>query len=238
MENRILIYGASVSAQKGEQGYYTYLDSLLNKTLNSNQIEISRITYPSASFSGAGFFCIDIVLAINPTILIFDWLSTSEEEFDQSKLINFVIALIKKNIAIIFLNLPRLDSYENSRKNYFQLKDIATYFNLPFVDLVSISKEEKFTIHDICRDGVHTNEVGAKLYANKILHFINKLIENPPNFNLDKKRIDHFLNNSGFKNSLNVTKIILHDEVMLTGCEILNLELKPDIDKKIEIWSS
>jgi hypothetical protein len=191
-----LVYGASVSEQSGEQGYFSNLLEYLTTVGGSTKYLLSRLTFPSAHFNDAGFVHLDDIILLSPKILIFEWLTTGEDRFDQDKLNYFFSKILKSGIFPIVVDLPRLDSIENRRPNHFQIKKLASEFSIPFIDVTGEVRTRGLNILDITRDGVHTNQIGAEIYSKSIAdvllnNMMSHLTQRPTRFplSLDSLRV-------------------------------------------------
>jgi hypothetical protein len=164
----ILFYGASVTHQTGKTGYY--------ENLVSNNFNFYRMSYPSSQFYNAGFYNIPRIIELveRPDIVFFEWSTTGENEFNLLKLEYLIRQLSYNQINLVFLLLPKKDTFQIDRKCDIQLHKLSLDFNIPILDLRGL-----LTAHapdEIFRDGVHTTEKGAKLYSSCILEFLDSNI--------------------------------------------------------------
>jgi len=191
----ILFYGASVTAQSGNSGYFNYLHRI--------DLNFERLAFPSSQFYNAGFFNAHRVkdLLIKPDIIFFEWSTTGENDFDIDKLYYFLNEMQVNDILPIFLILPKITEYKNNRISDDQLYKISNESKVPLLDLRHLLSNNAHT--DILRDGVHTTELGAKLYANCILEFLesdisltvkNLKIEKSLDYNISYYNVDLILN--------------------------------------------
>lgn len=169
----ILFYGASVTHQSGDNGYY--------ENLISNDFIFNRLSYPSSQFFNAGFFNIVKIknLLEKPDFVFFEWSTTGENEFDLLKLEYFIQELLRDEIGLVFLILPKKETYQIERICDKQLYKLSSNFSIPILDLRGILSSQN--PDEILRDGVHTTKKGAKLYSESILDFLESKL--PGNFN-------------------------------------------------------
>lgn len=232
----ICVYGASVTEQGGNSGFFFYLKNDLQVLIGDIDINISRISFPSASFNDAGFLFIDSFLFIKPDFLILDWLSTAEFEFDEDKLISFLTRVLKKKIFPIIVDLPRQDSIVSRRWNSLQARRIAENFNIGYLDITGYCADKGLDIFQITRDGVHSNEYGAKLYSEKIAAALAELIFTGDY--IDKCRYEINLDLG-----LRVNSIDLFQPVVMRKNEQLSFQLFPISTSTrinnvlVEIWA-
>jgi hypothetical protein len=118
----------------------------------------------------AGFLTIDKDVSDCFDICFLDWNTTGSTHFDDEKLKYIVGVLINKKVAPVFLLLARKDNNLNNRLCDRQVIDLCEKYNIPYLDLRSCLDVE---LH--LRDDVHTNELGAKIYAELILNQIKKI---------------------------------------------------------------
>lgn len=195
----ILFYGASVSAQSGKSGYFDNLES--------SEYDFMRMTFPSSQFYNAGFYNVMNIgkLAKKPDIVFFEWSTTGENEFDLVRLKYVLQELISNGLFIVFLILPKKDTYSNNRKCDDQLYKISADSNIPLLDLRYVLQENN--IDEVLRDNVHTSDFGAKLYANAILEYLNSkpksdckniIVDKVPNFKIMQYDLDIILHENQF----------------------------------------
>ena len=161
----ILFYGASVTHQTGKTGFF--------ENLKNNNFIFTRMTFPSSQFYNAGFYNIPRInkLEKKPEIVFFEWSTTGETVFDSLKLNFFIKSLIISNILPVFLILPKKDTFKLNRSCDDQLYNISFNAKVPLLDLRDILISNN--IEEVLRDGVHTTELGAKLYAERIDQFLS-----------------------------------------------------------------
>jgi hypothetical protein len=160
----ILFYGASVTHQTGKSGYFDNLD---NKIFNN-----MRMSYPSSQFHNAGFYNIPRIKYLTeiPDVIFFEWSTTGENIFDLDKLKHMICELSYNKITPIFLLLPKKETYKFNRPCDEQLYLLSAEFKIALLDLRYLINE--VNVEEVLRDGVHTTEAGAKLYADAINSFL------------------------------------------------------------------
>lgn len=155
---KVLCYGASVTAQKGDAGYVQRLAELLPK----DQYDVVKVGRGASHFEYAGYGFSREIAGYRPDILIVDWLTPSMKEFSARKILLFNKRFAEQGVRVIWANFPRIDDLNNQRVCFSQVRQSCKDFNLEFVDL------NKYVVGEprrYLRDIVHTTDAGAKLYA-------------------------------------------------------------------------
>ena len=183
-EVKVVIYGASVSAQSKEDSYWGKLSGkFLNHNLSlgdlDHKVSLFRLVYPSSHVSDAGLANLDVLISLDPDIVIFDWLSTDEERPCKSTLHYIYNELCDRGIKILTVAFPRLDSIASPTESYIYTKCLSYSFGQPFLDIIKFCNDSNLTWADVTRDGVHTNSAGAELYANLLFKAIMGIIISP-----------------------------------------------------------
>lgn len=162
----ILFYGASVTAQTGKSSFF--------ENLMTENFAFSRLSYPSSQFYNAGFYNIPRIdsLSTKPDCVFFEWSTTGETEFDSNKLKYYINFLISKKIIPVFLLLPKKDTFNFNRPCDAQLYQLNKEYGVPLLDFRDLL--DKHNPDDMLRDNVHTTEFGAKLYAERIVSFLEE----------------------------------------------------------------
>ena len=161
---KILFYGASVTQQGGSSGYIQRLQELVT----GSPFEISSLGYGACHFNDAGFYNLQKVISERPDVCVLEWNTTGLVEFDIKKMNSVLGRLIENNIYIAFLILPRRDTnMKGNRRAEELIMDISETLEIPLLDIrTSVDFEE------CVRDDVHTNNIGALLYANLIFNWL------------------------------------------------------------------
>jgi hypothetical protein len=176
---KIIFFGASVSQQHinrdGEEtGYVPNLKKLF-KTHFNDEIEVIQKGFGSGHFNQSGFVYFDLIMNMEPDVVVFEWFSTSSKKFDEAKFAHVQKTLLDNGIKVINLVLPKKDCLENEPYNIKQARgyqELGCHFiNLyPFVG-------NKLDL-DLClRDNVHTTAHGGKLYAEIIFEEIKNIFK-------------------------------------------------------------
>lgn len=191
---KITFYGASVTAQSGTSGYVNALTKMLK---NNGGFQIRGIGYGACHFGDAGFYRIGEVLKDKPSICILEWNTTGQGEFNQLKLNSVIYDLVRANIFVGLLILPRKNTnIISERQAEIQIIELSKKYGFPLLDL------RKMVDIDLClRDVVHTNDYGAECYAKEIKKWIETL-------KLDKQEIDESWQLNFSRNAFNNEIII------------------------------
>ena len=160
--------------------------------LHKTDTNFERLAFPSSQFYNAGFFNAPRVkdLLNKPEIIFFEWSTTGENIFDLEKLKYVINELANSGIQLVFLLLPKKETYKVNRPCDDQLYDLSAELNIPLLDLRYLLTENN--LEEILRDGVHTTELGGKLYSDAI----NKFLEIPNFGNVEGFVLDPVLNYS------------------------------------------
>lgn len=158
MKTRIAFFGASLVQQRN--GYWRYFEE------KYKNFEIKPFGFGARHLNDAGICYIDDVLQFEPDYCIIDWFTTgyvkyNEHKFDEIKTyINTIIhRFYEKKIPILFLILP--DETCDKKDIY---KKLQAYLESAQVPVLNLS--EKFAnLNEVLRDGIHTTDFGAKVYA-------------------------------------------------------------------------
>lgn len=162
---KILFFGASVTAQSRNHatqsitGYVTYLD----EKLANYDYSVSRVAYSSSQYSNMGLYGLGNAILAEPNVIFFEWHTTGESSINVELLLRQQRILSSMGILMILLVLP---SKRHSPSDNLQKYAMIPLVDLPCLDLRYLSSE---AIHgEFLRDEVHTNEIGAQLYASAI----------------------------------------------------------------------
>lgn len=204
---KISCFGASVTQQA--KGYVFYLEQLFKSKINAHGFGSEHLCY-------SGVIHINKVLNFKPEICFIDWFSTGNLKINENN--TMMLDTIKykfatNNCKIIFLFFPLKETGE--RIDYYNfLKKYLNDNNLSYIDLNTyISYDEKMT-----RDGVHTTEYGAEIYANTIFNEFNKMtIKLPINIHENK-----YCN----VKELCINQIFNENLILKGNCQVLALGLK------------
>jgi len=166
---KLICYGASVTAQKNDSGYFTYLSK-------SDLVDvfdvIERITFGASQYEYAGYAFMSDVLEEKPDVCLIDWLTPGMKSFNKYKISLLNRLLLERNCLPIWIFFPRIDNFENLTDGYFQVKNDAKDFGVPFVDLLDYMPNFGDSPEKYLRDKVHTNEIGAKKYSDVLVDII------------------------------------------------------------------
>jgi hypothetical protein len=175
----VVLFGASVVAQSKDDSIWHFLKSSLFEELPS--ASITRLSFPSSSFDGPGYLCLDDLLALSPTHVVLDWLSTSEACVNNFKLRSVYSRLYKLGIQIITLAMPRADTWEQRTSAYLETLRATVACRGIFIDFAAYASRLGYGINDVTRDGVHTSELGASACASLLISVLkNSCLDSLP----------------------------------------------------------
>jgi hypothetical protein len=154
---KVLVYGASVTAQKDEGGFYQHLK-------NQRGFDLLRISFGASHLQFAGLAMISKVLAEKPDVCVLDWVTPSTKSFPDGIVERINRILIQHNIFPIWVLFPRTDDPYCSRECCEQIKAHASE-SVWVRSFVESDFGNNSDLKSILRDVVHTNKEGAQLYA-------------------------------------------------------------------------
>jgi hypothetical protein len=151
-------HGASVTQQSGQSSYFHLLNEIVN-----NAYILSKKGYGGCHFNDAGFLTFRTDIPSDTNVCILEWNTTGLSEFNEDKLKYVAGYLIDKKITPVFLILARKDNILKPRICDLQVLNFCSQNNILCLDYRSKILPDKHL-----RDEVHTNEAGAKVYANSL----------------------------------------------------------------------
>ena len=173
---KILFYGASVTAQTGLTGYFDFVRDALN-TLN---LETFRVAYGGCHIDDAGFYRLESALTNDLNYIVFEWNTTGLNIYNELKLSHILKILKARSIKPIFVIIPQEVTMKGNRNSENQIYSLCNRFNIPLLDLrVGLSV---YDFNEMVRDVVHTNEIGAQFYSNKIIAFLKLVLAEENNY--------------------------------------------------------
>lgn len=166
---KIFFHGASVTQQSGASSYFQVLQNRVNKI---EGIILRRSGYGGCHLNDAGFLTINSDTNEVTDVCVLEWNTTGLSIFDEQKLQYMAGVLLSKDILPVFLILARRDTIQNSRDSERQVIKFCTDNNLLCLDY-----RDTVGIECGLRDDVHTNEIGANMYADRLFYDLidNKL---------------------------------------------------------------
>jgi hypothetical protein len=166
---KVLVYGASVTAQKDEGGFYQHLK-------NQSGFDLLRIPFGASHLQFAGLAMLSKVLAEKPDVCLLDWVTPSTKSFPSGIVERINRILIQHNIFPIWVLFPRTDDPYCSRECCEQISEHASK-DVWVRDFTDTDFGKGVELTTILRDVVHTNKVGAHLYASFIEHLLVEYYE-------------------------------------------------------------
>tara|TARA_R110001583_G_scaffold192940_1_gene360207 strand:+ start:1153 stop:2121 length:969 start_codon:yes stop_codon:yes gene_type:complete len=164
---KVVIYGASVTAQKNKDGFFHYLEE-------NSEFEITRIPFGASHLQFAGIAMISKVIEQQPEVCILDWVTPSTKVFPMGVVERINRILHQNNILPVWVLFPRTDDPKCERECCKQI--IATESDTVLVRNFTRSRfSQGHELSDILRDAVHTNKLGAPLYAEYIVDSLKQL---------------------------------------------------------------
>ena len=165
----VIFYGASVTHQSGDSGYFTHLKNRLFE-LGWNA---ERMTYPSSQLGNAGFFnLINFNFDQSIDLVVLEWSTTSEASYQEKKIKVIFEFFLSKKIPLLILILPQRNNYMKPRVSELQLQQSALLYGTGLIDLRSLCLLYDFST--LIRDDVHTTEKGALLYSTCIENYFKE----------------------------------------------------------------
>lgn len=177
---KIAFFGASITQQQ-LGGYVPTLKSLLN----SSEQEIIQKGYGSMHLNDAGICFIDDVIAEKPQICFLDWFSTAFMINDFTEVEKYLNPILRKlmeiRCGVVFLFFDRSELSEILLRAQ---KLAQLYAQKQQIDYLTFQPNEN--PDSLFRDGVHTNEKGALVFAKQIQDWLHK--KSKTNFIAQQKR--------------------------------------------------
>lgn len=167
---KLLCYGASVTAQTRETGYFQQIE---NSGLKETFSTVERVVFRASHFEYAGYAFIQDVLDKRPDVCVIDWLTPSMNAFHEYKITLLNKALLSIGALPVWVFFPRVNSFEHVPEAYNQVKRSTENFDLPFIDLRDYMPDFIKHSDKYLRDAVHTTLDGAKLYSDVIEKTLN-----------------------------------------------------------------
>ena len=151
-------HGASVTQQSGASSYFDILSRRIGSSHNLN-----KKGYGGCHFNDAGFLTLRTDLPNLVDVCVLEWNTTGLNEFNLSKL-DFVVGyLLDRKVFPVFLILARKDNFFAPRVCDLQILKFCSDKNILCLDYRNKINPE---LH--LRDIVHTNELGAAVYAQNL----------------------------------------------------------------------
>ena len=238
---RVVLYGASVSAQSKVDSYWHHLkrwEANYNTLENGNVVDIYRLTYPSAFMGGAGVLNVDHLVALEPDIVVLDWLSTEEQDCDVSRIHYIYGELLSRGIYIITAALIRFDTWNKITPQFLDCFNISNNSSgNSFIDFFHIANNQGLNWDDITRDGVHTSVVGAKLYDDKIIDEIKKYL-NDISGSIMVRDLSSYSKKCSFSNykGISISSYSIPSEIRIVESQSLDIKIHKNNAEKAEIW--
>ncbi|WP_342804832.1 hypothetical protein [Alteromonas sp. M12] len=170
---KLVCYGASVTAQKNDTGYF---QQLVESSCASSFSSIEKVAFGASQFEYAGYSFMQDVLDYKPDICVIDWLTPSMPGFNAFKIDLLNYALLSINCLPVWVFFPRVNNFSNLPNSFAQVSDSTQQFSLNFLDLRSEMPDFLDDPKKYLRDAVHTTLDGAKCYAKAINNELKKVI--------------------------------------------------------------
>lgn len=175
-KTHVVFFGASVTEQSvhhatGERtGFVNYF---IDEFSEKNDFLVSRISAGSSDVMDAGIVYVEKVIALKPDICVLDWVTPSLKECDPKIIQQIYARLLEHDILPVTILLPRTDRVQRDIPIAKEMARICMDFDLPFYDVAD--RMEGVPYETFLRDVVHTNAVGAKLYAEMLLDILKSV---------------------------------------------------------------
>jgi hypothetical protein len=184
---KILFYGASVTAQAGETGYF---DQVKNTLEANNIFHVSRVYYGGCHLDDAGFYKFEEAQAEFYDYIVFEWNTTGLIQYNELKLCYLLQKIKAKGSKPIFMILPQEANIAKNRNSENQIITLTNSYNIPLLDM-RINLDVP-TFRTFVRDVVHTNEKGAEFYANTMIKFFSEVLDSSEKYwsKFDQLNID------------------------------------------------
>lgn len=170
----IICYGASVTAQKEQAGYY---HALVKKYHGIDNCKFHQISFAASVFDHAGFSFMKTIEneVASPTVCFIDWLTPGAVKFKIEKIETLSSYLLSLGCLPVWVSFPRADDIDNQRECYSQVQSHCSSWQIPFLDVYKDSRIHSLQIEEVLRDKVHTTPLGGQLYAEVLSDFLDTL---------------------------------------------------------------
>ena len=234
-EKKLVIYGASVSAQSKEDSFWQRLKNWqYEQAKNKSEFwSIERLTYPSAFMSDAALLNLDHVIAMNPDIVVLDWLSTEEQNCSFEKIYHIYEELCGRGIEVITLAAVRLDTWDVVTLQYELCLKLSKFLKQSFLDIKVLAEQKGLSWKELTRDGVHTSEVGAEIISEAIIQELYERGIGNTNY------ICREVSDSAFavpQIRQTISHFEIGKEVRLEDKQHLKLKLHKNAGKSAQVW--
>ena len=189
---KISFFGGSVTQQGKESGYVVQFKKL------HPELNVFQHGYGGQQIYNAGICYIDEILELSPDVLFLDWSllpfeNCSLRHSGGTLLSNFIekstLVILRKckdrHIFPVFIHMGRTDNIVAISK--LVIDEVARKYHVPCIEMNEIHKD---SLALMFRDSFHTNEIGAKNYAQTIKHFLAEQTISFPF--LGESELDHF----------------------------------------------
>ncbi|KAA8610001.1 SGNH/GDSL hydrolase family protein [Salipiger aestuarii] len=172
----LVFFGASVTEQsehhatKERTGYVNVFEEEMAEAAG---YRVSRISAGSSDLMDAGVVYTERVIAQKPDICVIDWVTPSLTECDPRIVRQVYYRLMEHDILPVTVLLPRKDRVQKDIPIAVEMARISEEFDLPFFDALDYLGD--IDLDTILRDTVHTNEAGAKAYAQVMQQILQKV---------------------------------------------------------------
>jgi hypothetical protein len=174
---KILIYGASVTAQAGDTGYF---DKVKNSLESNNICHVSRIYYGGCHLDDAGFYKFEEVQTELYDYIVFEWNTTGLIQYNELKLCYLLQKINAKGSKPIFMILPQEANISKNRNAENQIIALTKSYDIPLLDMrINL---DLATFRSYVRDVVHTNVNGADFYSLTMIKFFSEIVESPEKY--------------------------------------------------------
>ena len=170
---KLLCYGASVTAQKFETGYF---QQLTQSSLKEYFTEIDRVAFGASQYEYAGYAFMSDVLSAKPDFCFIDWLTPGMKAFSAFKIDLLNQTLLAQNCIPVWGFFPRVRNFSDLPEAYYQVEKSANEFHVSFIDFRSEMPDFEEHPEKYLRDDVHTTLTGAQCYAKKLTSTITDLL--------------------------------------------------------------
>ncbi len=234
-EKKLVIYGASVSAQSKEDSFWQRLKSWQYEQAKYQNAfwSVERLTFPSAFMSDAALLNLDHVIAMKPDIVVLDWLSTEEQNCSFEKICHIYEELCGRGINVITLAAVRLDTWDNVTLQYEACLKISKLLKQSFLDMKVLAEQKGLTWKDLTRDGVHTSEAGAEIISEAIIQEVFERSSGNTNY-ICREVSDSVLTVPQERQTISHHEI--GKEVRIEEKQHLILKLHKDAGRSAQVW--
>lgn len=236
---RIAFFGGSITDGTGASDAENTSYRAIVTQWFKKQYPDAQIITKNASIGGTGtslgmFRCQKDALSFEPDLIFMEYAVNDEGDTYENIALqteSIIRTVIKHDpmtdiIAVITTGEPMLKYMQNGKEadSVTAQTDIANYYGIPLIkagnSLLAQTAVTSLTMHDLIPDGLHPNDSGHKIYAESVIKYIAKCLDN-----CSAKAVPHVLPDKLYGNASDNARLVdigNADDLVLNGFEFKN----------------